>query len=231
MFKKQQDKGESNTRSWYKDKYEFVRTQRDLFALITLVSLICSAAAVAAVMWLTPYKSVEPYLIQIDQTSGIVQRVDPVTRDQYTANDAIDRYFIAAYVRARESYMPATLRQQYDMVRVMSTKEIFSQYRRAISESNPDSPLASIGNAGQRDLQFKNISFISRNNDSFRAEKVAQARIQMTDTFKKGRIVRTYHSIVTMTFQYANLTLNPEERYMNPIGFLVTNYKIDREVV
>jgi type IV secretion system protein VirB8 len=230
LFKKQSDKTETDVKSWYKDKYEFVRSQRDLFALITLVSLLCSAAAVAAVMWLTPYKSVEPYLIQIDQTSGIVKRVDPVTRDQYTANEAIDRYFIAQYIRARENYHPAVFQQNYNLVRVMSTRDVFVSYARGVREANPDSPVATIGKFGQRDVKFKNITFISTASD-FRAEKIAQARILMTDTFSVSRGDRVMHSIVTVKFQYSNLTLSQEERYLNPIGFLVTAYTIEREVV
>ena len=78
-------------KNWYKDKYQFVLVQRNILAVISVVALFCSAIAVFAVMRLTPQKSVEPFVIQIDEKSGIVERVDPVTRTELTANEAIEQ--------------------------------------------------------------------------------------------------------------------------------------------
>ena len=231
LFKKRTNQEETEIKSWYKDKYEFVRTQRDLLAAIALVSLCCTAAAVAAVMWLTPYKSVEPYLIQIDQKTGIVKQVEPVPRDVYTANEAIDRFFIAQYIRAREGYHPSVFMYDYNTVRVMSTAQVFQEYRRAVGEGNPESPIALLGQYGKKDIRFKNISFIKPAGKDFREPKIAQARILSSAIATGGTNARITHSVVTITFQYSNVELSDEERYRNPIGFLVTDYTIEREVV
>jgi type IV secretion system protein VirB8 len=231
LFKKKGQAAGEVGKNWYKDKYEYVRQQRDLLAATTLLCLLFSAGAVFTVMWLTPYKSVEPFVIQIDEKSGIVQRVDPVTRTEFTSNESIDRFFVAQYIRARETYIRQVFGYNYDIVRVMSDRFTFNQYNQYISERNPESPAAILKSDGVRTVKFKNISFIKRNEDMMNTEKVAQARVVLTDMSRRFPAPIEYHSIVTVTFQYSNLNLNEEERFMNPIGFLVTNYAIEREVV
>ena len=231
VFKKKNLTGD-NAKNWYKDKYEYVRQQRDVLAAITLISLLFSAGAVFTVMWLTPYKSVEPFVIQIDEKSGIVQRVDPVTRTEFTSNEAIDRFFIAQYIRSRETYIRSVFRYNYDVVRVMSDRYVFNQYSNYISERNPESPASILKADGIRTVKFKNIAFIKTGSeDDERVGKVAQARVMLTDISRKFPAPIDYHSVVTVAYQYSNLNLNEEERYWNPLGFLVTDYAIEREVV
>jgi len=220
-----------DAKNWYKDKYQYVLVQRNVLAVTTLVALGCSLTAVFAVMQLTPHKSVEPFVIQVDDKTGIVERVDPVTRTEFTANEAIDRFFVAQYIRARESYIRQIFHYNYDIVRVMSDRYAFGHYLLNVSERNPESAAAILKIEGKRTVKFKSISFIKRSDDLMRSEKVAQARVILTDTSRRFPAPIEYHNIVTITFQYSNLNLNEEERYMNPLGFLVTEYAIEREVV
>lgn len=231
LFKKKKRSTEEDAKNWYKDKYQYVLVQRNVLAVTTLMALFCSLAAVFAVMELTPHKSVEPFVIQVDEKSGIVERVDPVTRTEFTSNEAIDRYFVAEYIRARETYIRQVFHYNYDIVRVMSDRYAFGHYLLGVSEKNPESPAAILKTDGKRTVTFKSISFIKRSSDVMKSEKVAQARIILTDTSRKFPAPIEYHDIVTVTFQYSNLNLNEEERYMNPLGFLVTEYAIEREVV
>ena len=160
IFKKRKHSLGDETKNWYRDKFETVRQQRDVLAATTLLSLLFSAGAVFTVMWLTPYKSVEPFVIQIDEKTGIVQRVDPVTRTEFTSNEAIDRFFVAQYVRARETYIPQVFAYNYNIIRVMSDRFTFNQYKQYVGESNPESPASLLKRDGIRTVKFKNISFI-----------------------------------------------------------------------
>jgi len=228
---KKKNSGDDGTKNWYKDKYQYVLVQRNMLAVAVLAALFCAAVAVFAVMQLTPHKSVEPFVIQIDDKTGIVQRVDPVTRTQFTANESIDRYFVAQYIRTRESYIPEIFRINYGTVRVMSSKDVFSRYNVLVRESNPESPAALLKRSGTRTVQFKSINFIRRSDNVNSEEKVAQARVILLDSSTRYAAPMEYHGIVTLTFRYSNLNLNEEERFINPLGFLVTSYAIEREVV
>lgn len=231
MFKFKKQNHSDDSKNWYKDKFESVRQQRDLLTAITLVSLLFSAGAVLTVMWLTPYKSVEPFVIQIDEKSGIVQRVDPVTRTEFTSNEAIDRYFAVQYIQAREGFIRSIHARNKEMVRVMSDRFTFRNYLQSINRSNPDSPLNLLEGEGERTVTVKSINFVTRSTQEMQSSKVALVRVLLTDKSRRLPEPIEYHNVITITFQYSNLNLNEQERYMNPLGFLVTNYEINREVV
>lgn len=236
MFKKKEVTAESlqEAKNWYKDKYQYVLVQRNVLAVTTLVALCSALVAVGAVMLLTPHKSVEPFVIQIDQKSGIVQKVEPVSRSEFTSNESIDRFFVAQYIRSRETYNVSTFRLNYDTVRVMSDSHVFGGYLAAISERNPDSAAAILKGDGIRSVRFKSIVFVKRPNDDRDARlgvKAIQARILLKDMSRKFAEPYEYHRVATVTFEYANLDLNEEERYLNPLGFTVTDYTIEEEVV
>ena len=79
-------------------------------------------------------------------------------------------------------------------------------------------------------MTLKNISFLNRT-EVQRASKVALARIRLSDMNYRNSQSSEEHRVVTMEFQYANLVLNEEERFLNPLGFLVTDYQIAQEVM
>jgi type IV secretion system protein VirB8 len=182
-------------------------------------------------MQLTPHKSVEPFVIQIEDRTGIVKKVDPVKRTEFTANEAVDRYFIAKYISEREAYNPSTRTVSFNNLRVSSSKDVFAEYRNASSEANPNSPAALLGSDGVRTIEFRHIAFLPGSEKSPYGEKTAQANITLIDRSRTRPDPKYYHAIVTITFSYAKLNLNETERYMNPLGFTVTRYVIGDEVI
>src|SRR4051812_3531186 len=99
-----QPKEPVSDKNWYKDRYQYVLVQRKILTAITLLSLVCTLATVIVISQLTPLKSVEPFVIQIDQKSGITQTVDPLTATELTTNEAVNNFFLVQYIRSRESY-------------------------------------------------------------------------------------------------------------------------------
>jgi type IV secretion system protein VirB8 len=99
------DNEKPDKKNWYNDRYQFVVVQRNILALVTLLSLLCSIAATFSISQLVPLKSVEPFVIQVDQKSGITQVVDPLKTRELTANESINQYFMVQYIRARESFL------------------------------------------------------------------------------------------------------------------------------
>ncbi len=234
MFKRKQKDVTDGSKHWYQDKYQHVLVQRNVLALVALIALVAALIAVFAVMRMAPLKTVEPYLLQIDPRTGITQRVDPVTRNQYAAAEAVDRYFASQYLRARESYNFSILRYNYNVVRLMSTASVFGTFRRMVDASNPQSPAALMGAMGQRDIRIRSLSYI-QNPPAFnqKAEvtptKIMQARITTVDSIPNAPD-RAEQWVVTITFEYASLNLNDEEQLINPLGFTVTSYQIQREI-
>lgn len=221
--------------NWYKDQYQHMLVQRNMLAILTLCALLAAIASVFLVMTVAQNKTVEPYVIQIDERSGMVQLVDPVSRNEYAANELIDRYFVAQYLNARESYNITTLRYNYNIVRVMSAVDVFNTFSRDVAPSNPTSAAALLKSGGQRQLRIRSLAYIQNPPPAYGSEettpaKIMQARIQLRDIGASGNdVVENY--IVTITFEYTQLQLSEEERLINPLGFTVTQYQIQQEIV
>lgn len=235
VFKRSQKEVSDGSKHWYQDKYQHVLVQRNVLALVAICALAAALIAVLAVARLAPLKSVEPYLLQIDEKSGITQKVEPVTRQQYAANDAVDRYFTSLYLRVREGYNFSILRYNYNIVRLMSTPEVYNGFRRAVDATNPQSLAATLGAQGHRDVRIRSISYIQNPPlPGGRAQektptKIMQARITTVDMIPNAADV-VQQWVVTINFEYASLNLNEEEQLLNPLGYTVTSYQIQREI-
>lgn len=209
--------------NWYKDRYQYVLVQRKILTTITLASLLVTLVTVVVISQLTPLKTVEPFVIQVDQKSGITQTVNPLTVPELTANEAVNNFFLVQYIRSRETYSLTDLARNYNIVRVMSEPErVYRQFVGQADPNNPGSNAARLGATGIRTVQFRSISYLNPN--------LVQARIVIEER-GEGIGFRQYQKIALIAFEYIKLNLTNEERYINPLGFRVTDYRLDEEIM
>ena len=57
-----------------------------------------------ALILLTPLKTVEPYTLLVDRTTGYVQALKPLDADKIAPDTALTQSFLVQYVIARESF-------------------------------------------------------------------------------------------------------------------------------
>ncbi len=211
------------SRNWYKDRYQAIMLQRRLFMIITIISMISTLMAMIVIAQITPLKGVEPFLIQVDSKSGITQMVNPLTVKEITGLESINSFFIVQYIRAREGYNVRDIANNYTTVRVMSDFEkVYPAFKREANPNNPQSVAARMGGAGSRSVKFKSISYIKPNQ--------AQVRLLIEETAANGGTLQ-YHKIASLIFEYVKLDLTNEERYINPLGFRITEYRVDEDAL
>lgn len=234
MFKRSQQEVSDGSKHWYQDKYQHVLTQRNILALIAIVALATAAIAALVVMRLAPLKSVEPYLLEIDEKTGVTQRVNPLSRADYAASEAVDRYFTSTYIRLRESYNISILRYNYNIVRLMSASQIFRDFSAYVNPANEDGFVHRLGGQGQREVKIRSMVYIVNPADKGKRldptrSKVLQAKVTTIETVPNTP-TRELRWVITVTFEYANLSLNEEDQLLNPIGYTVTSYQIHPEI-
>jgi type IV secretion system protein VirB8 len=170
---------------------------------------------------LAPLKSVEPFVIQIDDKSGITEVVEPITRTELGSTEALDNYFVWQYVRARETYDPMDDRRNQDVVRIMSSPDIYGFYRKLISPQTPSSPYNRLGQEGKLVCSDPVVTYLDSGD-----KRVAQVRFVVEEIVRSGVAFR-YNKIATVEYQYVALELQRWERFINPLGFRVTSYRLD----
>lgn len=211
----------SEKKNWYSDRYQRTLVQRNILVLVTFAALVAVFISTIAVSRLTPLKSVQPFLIQVDEKTGATQVVDPVKSTEITGSESVKQFFVTHYIRSRENYDATLFNINYEPVRLMSSQSVFGEYRQFYNPNNEASPLARFGNEYKRMVDFKSLTFLAPN--------LAQVRLTVTETSKNNRSVT--HYIALMQFEFAKLELKLQERYINPLGFIVNSYKLEPEMI
>ena len=109
----------------------------------------------------------------------------------------------------------------YQKVRLMSTAPIGKAVYEYVRPENPRSPIKVIGQ-GTIEARITSISFLAHNVGVVRFERTQR------DAGGDGRTTR---HIATITFDYLAPPLDEADRRINPIGFQVSDYRIDDEAV
>jgi type IV secretion system protein VirB8 len=206
----------AETRNWYSDRYEFVVIQRNLLFFVTIAALLGVAGAVYAVAELTASKTVEPYIIEVEDRTGITTLISQNSVENFTQQDAVIRYFVWKYIQARENYNVADYEYNYgQVVRLMSKGDVYRTFYLQISGTGEDSP-STLGRNLQKKVTAKSTSFLS--------PKKVQVRV-MIETIG-GQIPVVVHRIITLDFDFVPLELSMPDRLVNPLGFQVSGYSI-----
>lgn len=191
--------------------------------LIAFVSVGVAILSIVAVLLLTPLKTVEPYVIRVDNTTGMVDILTILDEEQISSIEALDKHFVAQYIKAREGYYYDMLNQDYIFVQLLSTPEIAESYRQIYTGDNARD--TRLGNATQVEVQIISIVL-----GESAGAKTATARINLKTTNKNSKAENIVTKVITLTYTYQTAQVDEENRLLNPLGFKVSNYRVDEEV-
>jgi type IV secretion system protein VirB8 len=212
----------ADARRWDEDRLASARRSRRLAWIVAAGALTLATAAVGAVAALTPLKSVEPFVVRVDRTTGAVDVMTGLKgADHLTYDEAVTKYFLGTYVRAREGWLPQAAEQNFRQVSIMSTPAEQQRWAEAFRPANPQSPQVIWGANGESQVQIRAISFVS--------PKVANVRFHRI--VRQARQVTGSDWIATIAFDYTKAPMAEADRLRNPIGFQVASYRADPEVV
>jgi type IV secretion system protein VirB8 len=199
-----------------------VRSERRAW-LVAGVALLLSIGAIGAVAVLAPLKSVEPYVIRVDNATGVVDIARALKDGDVTYDEAVNKYFIGQYVRARESYSPDILPFTYRAVGLMSAPQIRKVWGEINGSGSDRNPQKVYGKLGRAEARLTAIQFLTKNVAAIRFTRIEKSGADIE--------VQTSHWIATLNFEYVNEPLSEDDRLLNPLGFQVTDYRVDAEVM
>lgn len=187
---------------------------------------VMTTASIIAVACMAPLKTVEPYLIRVDNNSGYTEIVKPLSQVKST-EQIDDEYWLAAYVGFRESYNFSANAAMYHMVELMSHDETFAEYKNFQLSSK--GYLSVLGTNRQIRTEINNIDFLKRGDGA----GTAQVRITKTVLDHNGvpdPQLKPATWIATVTFDYKNPVKKAGEQWENPHNFGVLDYTTSQVV-
>lgn len=209
-------------KSWNADRVRAAERSRKLAWTVAALASLVATVAVGAVAALTPLKTVEPYVVRVDRTTGAVDVVSGLKGQKpLSYEEAVTKHFLAQYVRAREGWLAPAAEANFRQVSIMSTPAEQQRWGDAFRPANPQSPQVVYGNGGEAQVEIRAISFVS--------DGVANVRFHRTVRF--GQQATDSDWIATVAFTYTDAPMAEGDRLRNPLGFQVTSYRADPEVV
>lgn len=210
-----------DARRWDQDRLKTAERSKRVAWTVAILASGVAIAASAAVAALAPLKSVEPYVVRVNQTTGSVDVMTGLTGERgVTYNEAVSKSFLAQYVRAREGYLPPAAQENFQFVTILSTPDEQQRWADLYRATNPQSPQVLVGPDGSATVTIRNITFIN--------DKVANVRF--SKTVRLGQEVKVTDWIATLTFAYTKAPMLESDRIRNPLGFQVDSYRADPEI-
>ncbi|EAJ6225032.1 type IV secretion system protein [Campylobacter coli] len=191
--------------------------------LIAFVSIFIAIISIVAVVLLTPLKTIEPYVIRVDNTTGMVDILTMLDEKEISSNEALDKYFISQYVKAREGYYYELLNQDYLLTQLMSSEKVANEYRALYEGDNARDQI--LKNSNEVSVQI--LSIVLGESNGVKTATV-RAIITTKNLTSKGTTQAT--KVITLSYDYILAKASEENRFLNPLGFKVLTYRIDDEV-
>ncbi|OOF77864.1 conjugal transfer protein TraG [Rodentibacter caecimuris] len=208
--------------SFEKDRVSFYKTLSKISFGVGGIGALIGLAGVVAVAGLTPLKSTEPYVIRVDNNTGFTDIVKPISNSsQTTYGEELDKYWLSKFVIERESYDWQLVQNSYNAVELMTTPQVFNEYKAYITSKV--SPVNLLKQNKKIKVRVLSISFING---------VGQVRFSkqvLTASGDPDSVIPTTYWLASIPFDYKHEIKLEQQRLINPLGFQALSYRADPE--
>lgn len=180
-----------------------------------------------ALLLLIPLKRVDPFVIRVDNTTGLVDVV-PVYVGKTELPEAVSRYFLDHYVTVCERFNFATAESDYEECGAMHTPQRNQVWSAAWNKGNPLSPLNLYKDGTTVRAQVTAVSFFTR-----RSGVADLAQVRYVKSKRRGGSAAEQKSywIATIQYAYGEPSKDPRLRRWNPLGFKIVEFRTESEVL
>jgi len=207
--------------SWNSDRLQAMRSSQRIAWRIAAGAAVIAILEAVALAFLMPLKTVEPYTLMVDRTTGYVQALKPLDQAKIAPDAALTQAFLAQYVMAREGFDIATLNPNYRKVALLSAEGARSSYLEMMQASNPANPLVIYPRTSVVDVRVKSVSPIGPGTVLVRFDTVRMDEGAQTQPANPW--------VAVIGYRYTTEPMKLEDRLINPLGFQVVRYRRDPE--
>jgi type IV secretion system protein VirB8 len=212
--------------SWDTNRVEQALRSVKLAGWTAAAGWTCAVACAAALLLLMPLKRVEPFVVRVDNTTGIVDVV-PIYDGRATPQEAVTRYFLTHYVTTCERFNFATAESDYEECGAFHSPARNQIWYSQWTATNPASPLNVHKDGSTVRAQVTSVSFFTRANGI-----TDLAQVRYLKALRQGAGSEEIFSrwVATIQYSYSEPAKDPKIRRWNPLGFKVVEFKTEPEV-
>lgn len=209
--------------SWASDKIGGLQASRRLAWIVAITAVAVAVVEALALVVLMPLKTVVPYTLLVDRTTGFVQVLKPLEPNQITPDRALVQSMLVQYVIARESFDIAVIQANYQKVGLWSADKARDEYLTLMQPSNLDSPLIRYPRSAVVETRVKSVSRLDDQSALVRYETVRRDEGAQSEPAQ--------HWVAIIQYRFSGEPMTAEDRFLNPLGFQVVEYRRDPEAL
>ena len=207
--------------TWEEDRTLWKSSSLSIAWIIAAVMTVIALGAISSLASLAPLKTYEPYMIVVDKSSGFVEVKRPMGEGPLSQDEAVTMFNVVRYVKARETYDPRGLKDNFDLAQLLSTGDAARDLTEIFSPANPKNPVKILGASTEVVTLVKSVTFPN--------QRTALVRFGTDEKSASNIIHRDWVALVR--FRYSGTPMSNQMRFDNPLGFQATEYRRDQETV
>ncbi|MDP9087488.1 MAG: VirB8/TrbF family protein [Pseudomonadota bacterium] len=213
--------------SWDADRAaRFQRNERTAW-WVAGAGWLCAIASALALCALLPLKRVDPFLVRVDSSTGIVDVV-PVYDGRTAPDEAVTRYFLTHYLTVCERFNFATAESDYEECGAFHSAQRNQIWYSLWAAANPASPLNVHKDGSTVRVQVNSVSFFTRSSG---LSDLAHVRYSKAVRQGAGSEESITHWAATIQYAYTQPAKDPKTRRWNPLGFKIVDFRSEPEVL
>ena len=213
--------------SWDGDRVTEYRMSAHRAWRVAAAAGICTVACATALVLLLPLKHVEPFVIRVDNSTGVVDVV-PIYAGHTGMTETVTRYLLTHYAQVCERFNYSTAESDYEECGAFHTAQRNQAWYALWNSNNPASPLNLHKDGSTVSVQVESVSFFKRSNGVFDLAQVRYLKIDRPASAAQGQVT---HWIATIQYAYTSPSQDPRIRRWNPLGFKIMEFVSEPEVL
>lgn len=203
-------------------RYDLIaQSERKAWLTAKLLGVSCVSLALAIAMMM-PLKQTQPYVVQVDKSTGLTEILPIANTRDVPVSEVMDKYWLAQYVTARESYDWHLIQTDFDKTRELSVPDVFAPYAAQFGKSG--SLDQQLGNSKRIVVELRTIVLTGQDTATVRF-------VKKTVDVDTGRELSRNAWIATIGYEYhPEFKLTEARRLVNPFGFKIVSYRVDPEI-
>jgi len=212
--------------SWEQDRIAQTRRSERIAWWTAGGGWLCALMCATALMLLVPLKQVEPFIVRVDNSTGVVDVVPQYTGHAEVA-EAVTRYLLTHYVTVCERFNFATAESDYQECGAFHSGLRNQAWYAMWNPANPTSPLNLYKDGSTVRAQVVSVSFFKRASG---VVDLAQVRYVKGKRAAAATDEQLTHWIATVQYSYSEPSKNPQTRSWNPLGFRIIDFRPEAEI-
>ncbi|MGH8326465.1 MAG: virB8 family protein [Steroidobacteraceae bacterium] len=187
---------------------------------------VCALLCAGALVLLVPLKQIAPFLVRVDNTTGIVDVV-PSTTVPIDPGKAVTRYLLTHYITVCERFDRATAESDYAECGAFNSAKRNEQWYALWKPTNPASPLNRHKDGSTVEARVVAVSFLGQAGGADLAQVRYLERLRRSGS---SSTIEVSHWIATLEYAYTKPSSNIRLRSLNPLGFKILDFEAEPEV-